>query len=522
MHKLRGISRIASAIAMLAIAKPAATFAAVLECERLSQLQLRDVRITATTPIVPSPTWQSPPNFTTQNRPVAVGTAFCRVELIIEKEIAAEVWLPPRSAWNGRYLGVGNGGDAGFINYQDLARGIGRGFASASTDTGHQRTDAHWGLGHPDRVENFTHRAHHLLAVTAKEIVARYYAKPADRAYFMGCSGGGSQGLMLAQRYPNDYDGIMAGAGGVGMLPLSTRMLWTALNLEQRPEARLTDAQWSAIADTALRQCDKQDGVEDGVVEQPAACRVDVAQFACATSASPTCLQPAQVESLRDVMAPLRQANGREIDPGFPAGIRYSPTSRQINIAGTLFGDWTYQDATWDVRGFALDRDVPAARKRWPLLEYDRPDLRAFSRRGGKLIAYQGWLDPTVPPLLTVRFYEQAAAKLRGNSNQTLRLFMVPGMEHCTRGPGPESFGQAFRGDAPVIDADHDLLTALMAWVEQGKAPDRIVASRVRDDKVDRTRPLCPYPSVARYDGSGSTDAAENFSCVKPTAPPVK
>jgi feruloyl esterase len=227
-------------------------------------------------------------------------------------------------------------------------------------------------------------------------------------------------------------------------------------------------------------------------------------------------LTATQVQTVRAANAPLRDSQKRQIDPGFPAGVRYSPVARQINIAGTLFGDWTYQDPKWDVRTFSLERDVPAARQRLPYLEFNEPDLRAFQKAGGKLITYHGWLDPTVPPGLTIQFYEAATRKLGRKARDTVRLFMAPGMDHCSRGTGPESFGQAFRGDAPVVDASHDLLTALLAWTEENRAPNRIVAARLHEGKVERTRPLCPYPQQARYKGVGSTDEAANFVCTKP------
>jgi len=510
------IQRFVNIIAIGALLSVATTAMASTACDELSSWRGNDARVVAAGDIDPNPTWQSPPNFTTGNRPIPVTARFCRVQVVIEKEIEFELWLPPREVWNGRYLGIGNGGDAGFINYQDLSRGVGRGFASASTDTGHKRTEANWGLGHPDRVENFGHRAHHRMAEVAKSLIAHYYAAPAKQSYFMGCSGGGMQGLSLAQLYPNDYDGIMAGAGGVGMLPLSTRMLWTALSQEKNPAQRLSDAQWSAVTNAATKACDADDGVIDGVVENPARCGFDPGALQCAADeANDSCLAALQVETVRIVYSPLRIKGGPQVDPGFPPGIRYAPTARQINIAGTLFGDWTYQDANWDVRTFDLDREVLAARKKLPYLEFLNPDIRAFQKRGGKLIAYHGWLDPTVPAGLTIQFYDVAARKLGRRADQTMRLFMAPGTEHCSRGRGPESFGQAYRGDAPIVDADHDMLTAMMAWVEEGRAPERIVASRVVDGRVVRTRPLCPYPQVAKYKGAGSTDEAESFECVR-------
>lgn len=249
---------------------PAAT------CQQMTAAAVPDVRITSAAPIDPAPTWVAPN--TAGLGAATVRVPFCRIVGVIEKEIGFELWLPPPAAWNGRYLGAGNGGDAGFINYIIVARGVNRGFAAASTDTGHDMADPHWALGHPDRLENYGFRAQHLLAVNAKKLIDLYYGRQPDHAYFLGCSGGGAQGMNEVQRYPADYDGIIAGASGTSMVPLSARFLMSALLAESDPAGVLTADDWRRVSQAAVDLCDAQDGVTDGVIQDPRTCRFDPAQ----------------------------------------------------------------------------------------------------------------------------------------------------------------------------------------------------------------------------------------------------
>jgi feruloyl esterase len=481
------------------------------ECSVALASVLPDVRIQKAELIRPQPTWESPRG-PVSGRVQKVTVPFCRLQGVIEKEIAFELWLPTNSNWKGRFLGAGNGGDAGFINYDDLARGVQRGFATASTDTGHVRTEARWALHHPERVDNFGHRAHHLLAERAKSLINVYYQKRPTHSYFIGCSGGGAQGMIAAQRYPKDYDGIISGAAGNGMLALSTRILKTALYQEAHPEFALTLAQWSGVHAATVNACDLNDGVKDGIVGNPVACQFDPGVLACDATKSRDCLSAEQIRTVREAYSPLRDEAGLQLDPGFPPGAQYRPIPRQIGTAGLMFGDWTYQDETWNPRTFNLVRDVTAAREKFPFLVFSAPELSEFQKSGGKLLAYHGWLDEIVPPGLSVGVYEHAKAQFHKRTGDFYRLFLVPGMQHCSRGDAPNEFGQAFVGDPPIVDAEHDMLSALMKWVEKGKAPDRITASRVIEGKVTMTRPLCVYPKQAVLKGKNANDA-QSFVC---------
>jgi feruloyl esterase len=481
-------------------------------CDVSLEKNIANVRIASATWIEPQSNWESPRGVVS-GRVHKISAPFCRLEGVIEKGIVFELWLPQKQNWNGRYLGTGNGGDAGFINYDDLSRGVQRGFATSSTDTGHVRTDARWALHHPERVENFGHRAHHLLAEKSKALIDVYYGKRASHSYFIGCSGGGSQGMIEAQRYPYDYDGIISGASGNGMLPLSARILSSALYQEAHPEFALTQAQWSAVYRESVKACDVKDGIADGIVDDPSACSFDPAILTCGATSSAECLSPDQIKTVREAYAPLKDGSGVDIDPGFPPGAQFRPIPRQIGTAGLLFGDWTYQDEAWNPRNFNLARDVAEARKKFWFLMYPEADFSEFKKRGGKLLSYHGWMDEIVPPGLTIGVHEHVGKMFKDRTDDFYRLFLVPGMQHCSRGESPNEFGQAFIGDPPRVDAEHDALTAMVNWVERGVAPKQLIASRVIEGKVTMTRPICPYPQHAGYAGKGDTNDAKNFAC---------
>ena len=430
---------------------------------------------------------------------------FCRVEGIIEEEIKFELWLPEKSQWNGRYLGVGNGGEAGWINYNELHRGLHRHFATASTDTGHQQADVHWGLGHPQRIENFGHRAHHLLAINAKQLIKAYYGQSESYSYFIGCSGGGLQGMNEVQRYPADYDGIISGAAGYSMVPLSARFVLSGLLEIQEAEHNLSRDQWQRVAKDAVESCDAKDGISDGIVNDPRACNFDIKAIDYLTAK--------QQQRVATLYGPLLDEKGEQLYPGFYPGIQFIPQARQLNVAGRSFGEWLYQDPNWQPEDFQLAKDLILAEASLSGLRAANPDLTPFARMGGKLITYVGWEDPTVPAQANIDYYRSVQKIVGDDIDNFFRLFMVPGMGHCRGGVGPDQFGQAFAGDAPVIDANHDLLAAIIAWVEEGKAPNKVIASRIREGKIDMTRPICPFPSQAHYLGTGDPNQAENFVC---------
>ncbi|HEY5809202.1 MAG TPA: tannase/feruloyl esterase family alpha/beta hydrolase, partial [Povalibacter sp.] len=481
-------------VVAMAIVTSSHARAADTGCNALHKLSLADVTIEEVTAIQPAPVFVIESDALSR-RAVSVTVPFCRVRGRIEKEIEFEVWLPSRTMWNGKHLGVGNGGYAGFINYGALAHGLGRGYATAATDTGHQGgpMDASWALGHPQRIENYGGRAQHLTAVTAKQIVQRYYARPPRYSYFAGCSNGGQQGLTAAQRYPADYDGIVAGAPGTNFPDMSTYVMLSGQRNGSGPDA-LTQAQMEAAVASMTAACDAADGARDGLIEYPPACAVDFEALACERNTSAHCLRAGQVHTLAALFAPLKDAEDREIYPPPAIGtlLPVSELTRRGKLGADMYRYLVFSDPQWDVGSFALARDLPLARERLAALIADETDLTPFAREGGRLILYHGWSDSGPSPFNSIHYFEgvqRAVADRR--IGDFFRLFMVPGMYHCGGGPGPDSFGNI--GNPPVLDADHDVLKALERWVEQGEAPARIVASKVSEGRVERTRPLCPY-----------------------------
>ncbi|MES2257645.1 MAG: tannase/feruloyl esterase family alpha/beta hydrolase [Pseudomonadota bacterium] len=504
-----------AALACLAL-QAAAPQANAQQCEALLQLALPDVRIDAATAIAVGG-WQADAARASTSPDalpggVAVNTPFCRIEGTLEKEIGFELWLPNAGRWNGKLLGAGVGGDAGAFNLRDLPRGVARGYAAATTDTGHKVGDRLWMLGDPVRLANYTHRANHLLALAAKAIVASYYRKPARHAYFIGCSGGGRQALKEMQMYPDDYDGIVAGAPGPRTDLMTARRMWEIVQHRNAP-GLMSDADWQLVAEHGARRCDRQDGVADGVAENPQACRLDAASLLCKPGQASACLNQTQLDLVQRIYAPLRDEQGRQLDDGLLPGVRIKPLP-ESRLAPATFGQAVHRDPDWNSAGFSLARDLPGIAGVMPELAADRADLAAFRARGGKAIVYQGWLDPAVPAQMVSAYGARVQQAMGGAdaAGQFFRLFMAPGVFHCGGGPGPDQFGGA-GADAPVPDAAHDMLSALEAWVEQGRAPEVIIASKVEQGKVVRTRPLCPYPQAAHYRGSGSTDNAASFYC---------
>ena len=442
-------------------------------------------------------------------RPLDIEQPFCRVQGTIETEIGFELWLPEKARWNGKLLGAGVGGDAGTFNYNDLARGVLRGYAAATTDTGHKASDTNWMLGDPMRLTNFELRGNHLLAEQAKKLVAGYYQSAVVHSYFIGCSGGGRQALKEMQRFPGDYDGIIAGAPGPKTPEMTTRRMWEITLRDSRP-GLMSAADWKLIADAGVKACDAADGVSDGVAEDPRACRFDLATLTCRAGQTQGCLSSEQVTFARTFYDPMRDNRGRAIDDGLLPGVLVD--SGRSRLAPATFGQAIRRRADWNGEDFDITKDLAAIDKAMPELRADETDLAAFRGRKGKTIIYQGWMDPAVASKMTIGYYEDVAKRM-SNAPDVIRLFMAPGMLHCSGGAGPDLFGGS-GSDAPIVDKDHDLLSALEHWVERGQAPDQVVASKVTDGKVVRTRPLCAYPKIAKYKGTGSTDDAASFSCV--------
>jgi feruloyl esterase len=466
--------------------------------------------------------------------------AFCRVVVEAtpsnDSNIKIELWMPAggkeSNGWNGKLLGQGNGGFAGEIGYAGLGLGMLQGYATVGTDTGHAAggTDASWALGHPEKVTDFGYRGIHRMTEIAKAAIKAYYGDDPRHSYFEGCSNGGRQALMEAQRFPEDYDGILAGAPANFWTHLLTKALADAQATTIDPASYIPASKLPAIAQAVNAACDAQDGVADGILNDPRQCQFDPAAILCKEGDSEKCLTPAQVTTLKKLYAGPHDAQGREIFPGYLPGAEEGPggwatwitgmapgKSLLFAFSGGYFSNIVYEKADWNYKGTSVEEAVKAAdEKTVRLLNSTDPNLTAFKARGGKLILYHGWNDPAISALNTVNYYNEVVSKMGGEETLAfLRLYMVPGMQHCSGGPGPDSFGE---NGAGARDAQHNMKVALEQWVEKGTAPSAIIATKYESGNsskgVKMTRPLCAYPQVAKYKGSGDSNDAANFSCV--------
>jgi len=430
--------------------------------------------------------------------------AFCRVAVTLHpapaSNINAEVWLPSAN-WNGKLQVVGNGGFAGTLGYRAMATALAAGYATASTDTGHARPDANT-FATADATIDFAYRAIHETAVAAKKVVDGFYGSPPRFSYFNGCSTGGRQALTEAQRYPEDFNGIVGGAPASYTTKQAFGQIWFYQAIALGPGA-LPKEKLPLIHQGALDACDALDGAKDGVIENPLACHFDPGVLACkGEESSATCLTAPQVEAVRKVYAgPTHASTGEKIFPGLERGSELGWSPVPVGYAVDYFKYVVFKNPSWDPATLNFASDVaeayPAAHQ---IFEANDPQLGAFTGRGGKLLMYQGWAEPGIPPGNIVSYYGKVQVQTAA-AGDSVRLFMVPGMGHCGGGDGTSTF---------------DMAAALDAWVETGKPPETINASRVRGGKVDRTRPLCAYPKYAKYKGSGSLDDASSFVCTAP------
>ena len=523
------------AILVVALILPAAADAQK-SCDALSSLKLEKTTITSAE-VVAAGSFTPPAGH--EDFPGASGyehiPAFCRVRADIQpskdSNIKVEVWMPT-SGWNGKYQGQGNGGFAGAIDYAALASAVSRGYASAATDTGHAGTptDATWALGHPEKIIDFGYRGIHEMSDKAKAVIAAFYGKAPQHSYFASCSDGGREALMEAQRFPDDYDGIVAGAPANFWTHLLAGAAWDNQALLSDPASYIPPAKLPAISAAAIASCDARDGLADEIISDPAHCHFDPAQLQCKGSESDSCLTEPQVTALKKIYAGAQTVGGSQIFPGFMPGGELggggwapwitgpAPGKSLLFAFGThFFAHMIFYDANWDFHKFKLEEDTKLADKKMaPILNATDPDLRPFQKRGGKLIMYHGWSDAAISPVNSIQYYDSVVKKMGSGTSDFMRLFMAPGLQHCFMGPGPNSFGQVQLG--PHGDPERDVLSAVERWVESGVAPQRIIATKYVNDLdpsqgVKMTRPLCPYPQVAAYNGTGDKNDAASFVC---------
>jgi feruloyl esterase len=503
-------------VLILACVLSAAAAMRAATCEDLLHLSLPQSTVTMAADVAPG-AFRPPASFSLRQGPADLPyektPAFCRVGATLRPSsdsiIKVEVWLPRASAWNGKFMAIGNGGQAGEIYYQQMGLPLSLGYAVASTDTGHEGTsaDGSYALGHPEKVIDFGYRAVHEMVLKSRAIITGYYTQGPKKSYWSGCSTGGRQGLEDLQRYPNDFDGAVTGAPALNPLQ-AAQVVWTAQAVHKDEASLIPAAKFPVIQKAVLAACDANDGVKDGVLENPMRCKFDPQVIQCKGSDGPDCLTAAQVESARKIYSSaVNPRTGAKISPAFEPGsekgwtFAASPKPPQLTL--TALQNAVFKDPAWDYRTFNFDSDIALLEKESAARDARDPNLQPFFRHGGKLIMYHGWSDNLIPPQNSVNYYKSVADTLGGVNkiDGSYRLFMVPGMAHCRGGDGTDRF---------------DPISALDQWVETGKAPDSIPAARYAGDKADRTRPLCPYPQVAVYKGSGSTDEATNFNCKAP------
>ena len=507
----------ALALIGLALASPAL---AATPCAELKSLKLANTTITLAEPVAAGPFVQPgraggpPPAAAPAGAPAGRGggapplmlPAYCRVAATLtptsDSDIKIEVWLPSEG-WNGKYQAVGNGGWAGIISYAAMAAALREGYATSSTDTGHVGGTSAPLIGHPEKVIDYSHRSVHEMAATAKKLIAAHYDQQLRLSYWNGCSTGGRQGLMSAQRFPEDFDAILAGAPANYHSHLHSNDLVNAVPALTTPGGLLSQAKLNMLNQAVLNACDAQDGVKDGLLSNPTACKFDAATLVCKGTETESCLTPVQLESVKRMYAPSKFSDGKVIFPGKTIGSEASwsavvATSTQPIFVAVGSFQLAYQDPNWDWKKFDIDRDVKFVDEKTAFINAVDPDLGKFKARGGKVLMYHGWNDTAISSQNSIDYYNSVLAKMGKNQGDFIRLFMVPGMGHCQGGPGPDQI---------------NYMAALERWREAGDAPATLTATRTVGNRVDMTRLLCTYPQVATYKGVGSTNDAASFVC---------
>lgn len=483
--------------------------------------------------------------------------AFCRVQGVSTpvpgSEIGFEVWLPQAQNWTRRLHMVGNGAYSSRIYYAQMVARIRAGDVAVGTDTGHQGSELSFAVGHPQRIVDFAHRAVHESVLTAKAITKVLYGSSPAFSYFSGCSTGGYQALMVAQRHPQDFDGIIAGDPGNNRSNLNLAFLWNYLSNHPHGDDQhpiVSTEKLLLVNRAVVASCDRLDGVADGVINEPHRCHFDLQSLRCPNGDAPNCLTPAQIEALSRMYAGPKDARtGKAIYPGYTLGSEgvvavegdseahpgwsaYWADEKQPTEPdrADFFRYWVFDDPHWDWWKFNWGSDIDVVdRKIGAVFNATSPDLREFQAHHGKMIMFMGWQDPVGAADEAINYYEAVEATASGTSpaqrrkqtQESLRLYMVPGMAHCAGGPGATHFSTATRdSEPPVSDAQHDMAVALQEWVEKGVAPRSLIATKFdkghgSEGHIAFQRPLCVYPQVARYKG-GPTNAASSFACVDP------
>lgn len=509
----RGITLGLATLLML----PATTVSAAVRCEELTSVPIPGTTI-ASAQRVAAGTFAAPADnareAAARARQFAALPSFCRVVLTArpsaDSDIRIEVWLP-ETGWNNRLQAVGDGGLAGSIPMPLMAEALAEGYATAGTDTGHVGGTADFMPAHPEKLVDFAYRSTHEMAVASKALVTAFYGTAPRWSYYNACSGGGRHAITSAQRFPADFDGIVAGAASWNQARLDAGRIGINLTVNRSPESAIPASKYPMVYAAVLKACDMKDGVADGVIENPRACNFDYASLTCAGADGPNCLTKAQVDSARIMTSPfVDAATGRTLlEPHLWPGseLQWGTLGGPQPLANSVsrVRHFHLKDPAYEFRLANVASDIErAASMDGGLIASSNADLRPFFGRGGKLLMWHGWGDPQVPAQNSVIYFTNVMKTVGAAAENSLALFMLPGVLHCGGGAGPDTF---------------DRMTPITRWVEGGQKPQRIVASRERDGKAERTRPLCPFPQTARYLGTGDTNSAESFACAADAAP---
>lgn len=508
------------ALIVLAVFASATTRAAAADCANLASLSLKDTTITSAT-IVP-----------------AAGKIpeYCKVlgsiHNLPHSTILFEVSLPT-TKWNGKYFVAGGGGYNGVV--PKLTQALTEGYAAAGSDTGHEASNTNWAFNNLDAQNNYAYLATHVVTLIGKQILRVFYSQHERRSYFVGCSNGGKMALAEVQRYPDDFDAAISGDPVIDRTKLMMQYAWNSQALAAAP---IPPAKIPVIEKATMEACRESGGAINGLLMTPGRCKFDPKTIICPSGDGSTCLTAGQAKALQKILQGPVNSAGVRLHPGFVPG---HEEDYQAFLTGTgteaakPASTWTLSDIFMrqfvfgpnydEVKQFNFDTSLAALIPLAAAQDNATPDLSEFKAHGGKLILYHGWADHSITPLGTIEYYEdviETMGKDRGEQKgepnayvvtDFMRLFMVPGMHHCANGPGPNVFGGANQGVPPQLDAQHDIVMALDHWVEDGVAPEKIIASHLTNGTVDRTLALCPYPQVPVFNGSGDANLAENYHC---------
>jgi feruloyl esterase len=497
-----------------------ANTAAAADCASLTSLELKDTKITSATVISAA----------------GVLPEYCKVlgsiHNLPQSTILFEVSMPI-SKWNGKYFVAGGGGYNGVI--PRLTQALAEGYAAAGSDTGHESKNVNWALNNLDAQNNYAYLATHVVTLIGKQILRTFYNTHERHSYFVGCSNGGKMALAEIQRYPDDFDAAIAGDPVIDRTKLMMQYAWNAQALAAAP---IPPAKIPAIEKATMSACHESGGAINGLLMTPGRCKFDPKLMICPSVDGPSCLTAGQSRALQKILDGPVNSAGAEIHPGFLPG---HEDDYQAFLTGTgtdaarPASTWALSDifmrqfvfgADFDlVKQFHFDASLAALVPLSAAQDNANPDLSEFKAHGGKLILYHGWADHSITPLRTIEYYDDVIETMgKGRADEQdepnaygvmdfTRLFMVPGMHHCANGPGPNVFGGANQGLPPQLDAQHDIVMALDHWVEDGVAPEKIIASHLTNGTVDRTMALCPYPQTPIFNGSGDANLAENYHC---------